>query len=164
MTRLPRSRRPVRLSTVLAVGVVLGILATRPLLDAIAESARRPTGRMGRLLYGPAPAGLAPYRRILDALGLRADDVLLEIGPGGNFLARAARAGRESCRAIVHRGPRPPRPYRCGPPQVRELRDRTNADISRIGSYAVVRMRTSADQPLSEPASRPRIKYRPSRT
>ena len=90
MTRLPRSRRPVRLSTVLAVGVVLGIVATRPLLDAIAESARRPTGRMGRLLYGPAPAGLAPYRRILDALGLRADDVLLEIGPGGgNFLARA---------------------------------------------------------------------------
>jgi len=52
--------------------------------------------RVGRLLSGPAPAGLAPYRRILDALGLRADDVLLEIGPGGgNFLARAARAGRE---------------------------------------------------------------------
>src|SRR5215472_1406738 len=95
MTRLPRSRRPVRLSTVLAVGVVLGILATRPLLDAIAESARRPTGRMGRLLYGPAPAGLAPYRRIQDALGLRADDVLLEIGPGGgNFLARALEHGR----------------------------------------------------------------------
>ena len=62
-------------------------MATRPLLDAIAGSARRPTQRTGRLLYGPAPAGLAPYRRILDALGLRADHVLLKIGPGGgNFL------------------------------------------------------------------------------
>ena len=84
---------PFWLSTVLAADVVPGHAST-PRRDC--GSARRPTRRTGRLLSGPAPAGLAPYRRILDALGLRADDVLLEIGPGGgNFLARAARAGRE---------------------------------------------------------------------
>ena|SRR5215831_6511890 len=93
MTRLRRSRRPLWLSTVLAAGVVLGLVATRPLLDVIAESARRPTGRMGRLLYGPAPAGLAPYRRIPDALGLRADDVLIEIGARRRQLPRHHSAG-----------------------------------------------------------------------
>jgi SAM-dependent methyltransferase len=74
----------------LAAGIVAGVVAARPLLDAVAESARRPTGRVGLLLYGPASAGLPPYTRVLDALDLRSDDVLLEIGPGGgSFLARA---------------------------------------------------------------------------
>ena len=68
MTRLRRSRRALWLSGALAAAAGLGLVAMRPLLNGIAESARRPAGRMGRLLYGPAPAGLAPYRRILDAL------------------------------------------------------------------------------------------------
>jgi SAM-dependent methyltransferase len=90
VTRRRRSRRPLWFSAT-AAGVLIGmVVVARPLVDGIAESARRPTGRVGRLLYGPAPAGLAPYGRVLDALDLRGDDVLLEIGPGGgNFLARA---------------------------------------------------------------------------
>jgi len=78
-------------------------MATRPLLDAIAGSARRPTQRTGRLLYGPAPAGLAPYRRILDALGLRADGVLLRDWAWRRQLpCQTARARPGSAAAIDH--------------------------------------------------------------
>lgn len=101
VTRFRRIRWPFWLSAALAAGVVSSAVA-RPLLDAVAASARRPTGRIGRMLHGPAPAGLPPYQRVLQALDLGAEDVLLEIGPGGgSFLARALQVV-ESAAAIDH--------------------------------------------------------------
>jgi len=60
----------------------------------LAEAARRPSGRLGRLIYS-APLS-SSYRRILRDLALGPGDVLLEVGPGGGvFMAQALqRAGR----------------------------------------------------------------------
>ncbi len=65
------------------------------LSDVIANTARRPAGMVGRLLYGLPTASHPAYGRVLDALELKASDRLLEIGcGGGHFLARALeRAG-----------------------------------------------------------------------
>lgn len=53
-------------------------------------TARRPTGTVGRLLFGQPTAAHPAYRRILEGLELEQSSSLLEIGcGGGHFLAKS---------------------------------------------------------------------------
>src|SRR5437588_10219513 len=64
--------------------------------------ARRPTGQRARTVYGGETIHDWARRAILDALGLRPGDSLLDIGCGGGLLLRDALATGASATGLDH--------------------------------------------------------------
>jgi len=88
--------------------------------------ARRPHGRAARTVYGAPDVHSFAWEPVLDALGLRPDDVLLDIGCGGGvFLRRALETGC-SAAGLDHSG------------EMVRLTRETNAEAVATGRLRVV--------------------------
>jgi len=91
------------------------------MLDKFVDrTARRPSGWLARMMYANPRGHYRAFRLTLDKLGLKPDDIFLEIGCGGGVLLNMALESVAQAKAIDH-----------SPDMVRIARDRNKESLSK---------------------------------